>query len=187
MAPPEKIQLLHLDMNKSKLLITPVIILVTGVVVTSCTSEPLTSSVPTPEPTVESQESVQTPQPEIPESKTQTDEKPEAEAQISEQSEEDTPPVESDSPAQEDSEQKAETSSISISDVQANDSRDSCWLILEGDVYDFTPVVQQHPFGNQLSQAICGQDATDIILENTDVEELREQIEPLYLGELDVE
>ena len=173
-------------MNKSKLLITPVIILVTGVVVTSCTSEPLTSSVPTPEPTVESQESTPTPQPEIPESKTQTDEQ-EAEGQISEQSEEVTPPVESDPPAQEDSEQKAETSSISISDVQAKDSRESCWLILEGDVYDFTPVVQQHPFGNQLSQAICGQDATEIILENADVDELREQIEPLYLGELDVE
>lgn len=174
-------------MNKSKLLITPVIILVTGVVVTSCTSEPLTSSVPTPEPTVESQESIQTPQPEIPESKTQTDEKPEADGQISEQSEEVTPPVESDPPAQEDSEQKAETSSISMSDVQAKDSRESCWLILEGDVYDFTPVVQQHPFGNQLSQAICGQDATEIILENADVDEVREQIEPLYLGELDVE
>ena len=173
-------------MNKSKLLITPVIILVTGVVVTSCTSEPLTSSVPTPEPTVESQESIPTPQPEIPESKTQTDEQ-EAEGQISEQSEEVTPPVESGPPAQEDSEQKAETSSISISDVQSNDSRESCWLILEGDVYDFTPVVQQHPFGNQLSQAICGQDATEIILENADVDEVREQIEPLYLGELDVE
>ena len=173
-------------MNKSKLLITPVIILVTGVVVTSCTSEPLTSSVPTPEPTVESQESIPTPQPEIPESKTQTDEQ-EAEGQISEQSEEVTPPVESGPPAQEDSEQKAETSSISISDVQAKDSRESCWLILEGDVYDFTPVVQQHPFGNQLSQAICGQDATEIILENADVDEVREQIEPLYLGELDVE
>ena len=174
-------------MNKSKLLITPVIILVTGVVVTSCTSEPLTSSVPTPEPTVESQESIPTPQLEVPESKTQADEKPESDGQISEQSEEVTPPVESDPPAQEDSEQKAETSSISMSDVQAKDSRESCWLILEGDVYDFTPVVQQHPFGNQLSQAICGQDATEIILENADVDEVREQIEPLYLGELDVE
>ena len=187
MAPPEKIQLLHFDMNKSKLITTPVIILVTGVVVTSCTSEPLTSSVPTPEPTVESQESLPNPQPEIPESKTQTDGKPESERQISEQSEEVTHPVESNSLAQEDSEQKANTSSISILDVQAKDSRESCWLILEGDVYDFTPVFQQHPFGNQLSQAICGQDATEIILENADVDEVREQIEPLYLGELDVE
>jgi cytochrome b involved in lipid metabolism len=174
-------------MNKSKLLTTSVIILVTGVVVTSCTSEPLTSSVPTPEPSVENQESIQSPQPEIPESKTQTDEKPEAEGQSSDQPEEVTPPVESDPPAQEDSEQTAETSSVSIADVQANDSRDSCWLILEGDVYDFTPVVEQHPFGNQLSQAICGQDATEIILENADADEVRVQIEPLYLGELDVE
>ena len=174
-------------MNKSKLITTPVIILVTGVVVTSCTSEPLTSSVPTPEPTVESQESTPTPQPEIPESKTQTDEKPEAEGQTSDQPEEVAPPVESDSPSQEDSEQKAETASVSIAEVQANDSRENCWLILEGDVYDFTPVVQQHPFGNQLSQAICGQDATEIILENADVDQLREQIGPLYLGELDVD
>ena len=156
MAPPEKTQLLHLDMNKSKLLITPVIILVTGVVLASCTSEPLTSAVTTLQPTSESQKSVET-------------------------------PIESDPPAQEDSLQKDGIESVPLSDVQANKSRESCWLILEGDVYDFTPVVQQHPFGAQLSQAICGQDATALILENADVDEVREQLEPLYLGELDVE
>ena len=143
-------------MNKSKLLITPVIILVTGVVLASCTSEPLTSAVTTLQPTSESQKSVET-------------------------------PIESDPPAQEDSLQKDGIESVPLSDVQANNSRESCWLILEGDVYDFTPVVQQHPFGAQLSQAICGQDATALILENADVDEVREQLEPLYLGELDVE
>ena len=143
-------------MNKSKLLITPVIILVTGVVLASCTSEPLTPAVTTLQPTSESQKSVET-------------------------------PIESDPSAQEDSQQKDGIESVSLSDVQANNSRESCWLILERDVYDFTPVVQQHPFGAQLSQAICGQDATALILENADVDEVREQIEPLYLGELDVE
>ena len=174
-------------MNKSKLLITPVIILVTGVVLASCTSEPLTPAVTTLQPTSESQKSIDTPQPEIPESKTQTDEKPEAEEQNTEQDKEVTSPVESDPQVQKDKEQNAEIDSVSLTDVQANDSRESCWLILEGDVYDFTPVVQQHPFGAQLSQAICGQDATAIILENSDVDEVREQIEPLYVGELDVE
>lgn len=156
MAPPEKTQLLHLDMNKSKLLITPVTILVTGVVLTACVSEPLTSAVTTLQPTSESQKSVEI-------------------------------PIESEPPAQEDSQQEDGIESVPLSDLQANNSRESCWLILEGDVYDFTPVVQQHPFGAQLSQAICGQDATALILENADVDEVREQLEPLYLGELDVE
>lgn len=75
-------------------------------------------------------------------------------------------------------------STISFNEVRANDSRESCWIVLLGNVYNFTPVVQQHPFGAQLSNAVCGKDATDTFRQNTDINDVVEQLSPLYLGAL---
>lgn len=84
---------------------------------------------------------------------------------------------------QKDSDQPTETT-VSVPEVEANNSLDSCWVILKGVVYDFTPVVQQHPFGAQLSQAVCGRDSTQLLSENTDLDELLQQISPLKVGTL---
>jgi cytochrome b involved in lipid metabolism len=73
-------------------------------------------------------------------------------------------------------------SKISFKEVRANNSFEKCWIVLLGNVYNFTPVVQQHPFGAQLSNAVCGKDATDTFRENTDINDVVEQLSPLYLG-----
>lgn len=71
---------------------------------------------------------------------------------------------------------------ISWSKVKANSTMESCWIVLEGDVYDFTQVVQQHPFGAQLSNAVCGKDATETFRENADIGEVTKQLQPFLLG-----
>ena len=71
---------------------------------------------------------------------------------------------------------------ISWSQVQENSTMDSCWIVLKGDVYDFSQVVQQHPFGAQLSNAVCGKDATQTFTENADINEVTKRLKPFYLG-----
>lgn len=71
---------------------------------------------------------------------------------------------------------------IPFNEVEARSSRDNCWIVVLGDVYDFTPFVQQHPFGAQLTNAVCGKDATETFQENTDINEVLTRLETVYLG-----
>lgn len=75
-----------------------------------------------------------------------------------------------------------EPRTITFSEVEAKNERDNCWIILFDEVYDFTLFVQQHPFGAQLSNAVCGQDATQTFQENTDINEVLERLAPFYMG-----
>lgn len=59
---------------------------------------------------------------------------------------------------------------------------ESCWIVLEGDVYDFSQVVQQHPFGAQLTGAVCGKDATELFEQNGNLDEIIERLEVFHLG-----
>ena len=89
---------------------------------------------------------------------------------------------EKDSARADDSPEPDSVSTISLSEVRANNSREKCWIVLLGNVYNFTPVVQQHPFGAQLSNAVCGEDATDTFRQNTDIKSVVDQLSPLFLG-----
>jgi cytochrome b involved in lipid metabolism len=71
---------------------------------------------------------------------------------------------------------------IPFSEVEARSSRDNCWIVVLGNVYDFTLFVQQHPFGAQLTNAVCGKDATETFQENTDIKEVVTRLETVYLG-----
>lgn len=44
--------------------------------------------------------------------------------------------------------------------VSQNDSSESCWAVVEGDVYDLTAWIAQHPGGEARILALCGTDAT---------------------------
>lgn len=50
---------------------------------------------------------------------------------------------------------------IAFSDVQDNDSADSCWAVVDQNVYDLTDWVDEHPGGGDRIENICGTDATD--------------------------
>ena len=73
---------------------------------------------------------------------------------------------------------------IDFSQVESRSSRDNCWIVIRGDVYDFTLFVQQHPFGEQISNVVCGKDATETFQENSDIDEVLTRLEPFYLGYL---
>jgi cytochrome b involved in lipid metabolism len=44
--------------------------------------------------------------------------------------------------------------------VAQNDSEDSCWSIIDGQVYDLTDWISQHPGGASRIISLCGSDGT---------------------------
>jgi L-lactate dehydrogenase (cytochrome) len=85
-------------------------------------------------------------------------------------------------PKQEATSEPTQTGAIPWSKVEKNVSMESCWIVLRGEVYNFSQVVQQHPFGEQLRRAVCGQDATETFQANADIDEVISRLEPFYLG-----
>lgn len=49
---------------------------------------------------------------------------------------------------------------IAFSEVEDNDSADSCWAVIDQNVYDLTDWVDDHPGGGDRIENICGTDAT---------------------------
>ena len=69
-----------------------------------------------------------------------------------------------DSPAQDqvqaDKNLSAVVIKLTISEVKKHNSRDDCWSIVSGKVYNLTSYVQQHPGGIELISSICGIDGS---------------------------
>ena len=47
------------------------------------------------------------------------------------------------------------------SEVARHTSKDNCWTIISGDVYDLTEFINRHPGGDEILRA-CGADATTL-------------------------
>jgi hypothetical protein len=50
---------------------------------------------------------------------------------------------------------------ISFDEVRRHASRDDCWAVVDGIVYDMTSFVARHPAGSSDIEEMCGTDATD--------------------------
>ena len=48
-----------------------------------------------------------------------------------------------------------------MAEVQAHNTRESCYTVVRGNVYDVTQWIDQHPGGPMRIIAMCGVDATD--------------------------
>jgi len=53
------------------------------------------------------------------------------------------------------------TQAYTMEEVATHNSADSCWLVIEGKVYDVTSFVSNHPGGEAILEG-CGQDATTL-------------------------
>jgi cytochrome b involved in lipid metabolism len=50
---------------------------------------------------------------------------------------------------------------VTKAEVAKNNSRSSCWVIIDGSVYDLTKWIAQHPGGSSAILNLCGGDGTD--------------------------
>lgn len=49
---------------------------------------------------------------------------------------------------------------ISYEEVQRHNTRESCWVVVDGQVYDATEVLAWHPAGAEVILQLAGKDAT---------------------------
>lgn len=61
---------------------------------------------------------------------------------------------------------------IPFVEVEANNSPDSCWAVIEDSVYDLTEWIDQHPGGADRIEMLCGTDATDQFMRQHSGDEL---------------
>lgn len=57
---------------------------------------------------------------------------------------------------------------LTMSEVGAHATADDCWSVVQGNVYDLTTWIQQHPGGPDVIKAMCGVDATDAFMNQHD-------------------
>ncbi len=54
------------------------------------------------------------------------------------------------------------TASLTMSAVATHNSATSCWTVIDGNVYDLTEWIRQHPGGPQAIGKLCGRDGCAI-------------------------
>lgn len=88
-------------------------------------------------------------------------EQPATEEQVAEEpAAEEEAPVEEEVVEEPEAEEVSEPTGFTIADVQSNDSASSCWAAINGNVYDLTDWISQHPGGSSRIINLCGTDAS---------------------------
>lgn len=74
---------------------------------------------------------------------------------------------------------------ITMLQVSEHDSREDCWVAIDGEVYDLTKWVPNHPGGPSRVARLCGTDATDMFAnQHGDAERPNKVLEEYHLGPL---
>lgn len=101
------------------------------------------------------------------ESETSTEEPAESDDQQQEMAidpepapEPDPEPAPEPEPEPEPVEEETEPAGYTLADVQQNDSRSSCWSVINGNVYDLTAWIDKHPGGASRIESLCGGDGS---------------------------
>ncbi len=76
---------------------------------------------------------------------------------------------------------KPAITSYTAAEVATHNSASSCWLILDGRVFDVTKFIPSHPGGNDILKG-CGKDATKMFSKHP--ESAKAMKEQFYIGDL---
>jgi len=74
-------------------------------------------------------------------------------------------------------------SKINSADVAKHNTKNDCWVIINGRVYDVTAFLPDHPGGDVLLEG-AGRDATQLFEDNLHSEEARKILQRYIVGEL---
>ncbi|KAJ3084304.1 cytochrome b5 [Rhizoclosmatium globosum] len=69
-------------------------------------------------------------------------------------------------------------------DVQSHNTRKTCWLVIEKDVYDCTKFLEEHPGGEEVMMENAGFDATDAFEEIGHSDDARDLLKGMKIGTL---
>ncbi|MBD3328822.1 cytochrome b5 domain-containing protein [Candidatus Peregrinibacteria bacterium] len=78
----------------------------------------------------------------------------------------------------------ATVKTYTLAEVAENDSEESCWIVIDGKVYDSTPFIGDHPGGDAILKG-CGKDHTEEWSAIEPHENAGPKLEDLYIGRLE--
>ncbi|XP_027360489.1 cytochrome b5 [Abrus precatorius] len=72
-----------------------------------------------------------------------------------------------------------------MQDASLHSTKDDCWIVVDGKVYDVTQYLDDHPGGDDVILGATGKDATDEFEDAGHSKSARELMEQYCIGELD--
>ncbi|KAH7517536.1 hypothetical protein FEM48_Zijuj09G0075400 [Ziziphus jujuba var. spinosa] len=73
----------------------------------------------------------------------------------------------------------------SLAQVSEHNSRENCWLVIEGKVFDVTKFLEDHPGGDEVLLSATGKDATDDFEDVGHSTSARAMMDEFYVGDID--
>ncbi|XP_022959033.1 cytochrome b5-like [Cucurbita moschata] len=75
---------------------------------------------------------------------------------------------------------------FTLAEVSQHNTRQDCWLIINGKVYNVTEFLEDHPGGDEVLLSGTGKDATDDFEDVGHSESARETMNKYYVGDIDI-
>ncbi|EEF50728.1 cytochrome B5 isoform 1, putative [Ricinus communis] len=72
-----------------------------------------------------------------------------------------------------------------MSEVAQHNTKEDCWIVIDGKVYDVSSYLDEHPGGDDVVIAATAKDATDDFEDAGHSEDARELLNSFCIGELD--
>ncbi|KAJ3194439.1 hypothetical protein HK101_002708 [Irineochytrium annulatum] len=69
-------------------------------------------------------------------------------------------------------------------DVASHNTRDDCWMVIEGKVYDITRFLDEHPGGEEVLLEQAGTDATEAFEEIGHSDDARDLLKTFFVADL---
>eukprot|EP00300_Choanocystis_sp_HF-7_P033071 c45361_g1_i1.p1 GENE.c45361_g1_i1~~c45361_g1_i1.p1 ORF type:complete len:138 (+),score=33.25 c45361_g1_i1:48-461(+) len=76
------------------------------------------------------------------------------------------------------------TKTFTQEEVLQHKTEGDCWIIIHDKVYDITKFLDEHPGGSDILMEHAGKDGTEGFEDLGHTEQARQQLEPLFIGEL---
>lgn len=77
------------------------------------------------------------------------------------------------------------TKLFTMEEAAQHNTKDDCWVVIDGKVYDVSSYLDEHPGGDDVLLGATGQDATDEFEDAGHSKSARELMEKFFIGELD--
>ncbi|NP_001295135.1 cytochrome b5 isoform B [Solanum lycopersicum] len=77
------------------------------------------------------------------------------------------------------------TKLFTMEEASEHNTKDDCWVVIDGKVYDVSSYLDEHPGGDDVLLGVTGQDATDEFEDAGHSKSARELMEKFFIGELD--
>ncbi|KAF3435988.1 hypothetical protein FNV43_RR23080 [Rhamnella rubrinervis] len=72
-----------------------------------------------------------------------------------------------------------------LAEVSEHNSRENCWLVIDGKVYNVTKFLEDHPGGDEVLLSATGKDATDDFEDIGHSTSARAMMDEFYVGDID--